>query len=123
MANDSEDSYIFVKVQNGIADFEAETVEGGYTNIADQITTANDWTALGDSYPDIYYKVFEQPEGSKEGYTDLTVFEEFKLADDAQDVDGWATIDQQQITIKAYAVQKEGFASAEAAWTAAAFTD
>ena len=122
VANDSEDSYIFVKVQNGIADFEAETVEGGYTNIADQITTANGWTALGDSYPGIYYKEFEQPE-SEEGYTDLVVFEEFKLADNAQNVEGWDAIDQQQITIKAYAVQKEGFETATAAWTAAAFTD
>ena len=120
VANDSEDSYIFVKVQNGIADFEAETVGGGYTNIADQIE-ANEWIALS-GHEGIYYKVFEQPD-SEDGYTDLAVFEEFKLADDAQDVEGWDTIDRQQITIKAYAVQKEGFASAEAAWTAAAFTD
>lgn len=121
VANDSEDSYIFVKVQNGIADFEAATVEGGYTNIADQIT-ANGWTALGDGYPGIYYKEFEQPE-REEGYTELVVFGQFKLADNAQNVDGWDTIDQQNITIKAYAVQKEGFETAEAAWTAAAFTD
>lgn len=118
VANDSEDSYIFVKVQNDIADFEAATVEDGYTNIAAQIK-ANGWIALS-GHEGIYYKVFEQPE-SEDGYTDLVVFEEFKLADDAQDVEGWDTIDQQQITIKAYAVQKEGFASAEAAWTAANF--
>ena len=33
----SEDSYIFVKVENGISAFEAATVEGGYKTIADQI--------------------------------------------------------------------------------------
>ena len=43
----SEDSYIFVKVENGISAFEAATVEGGYKTIANQITT-NGWQTLGD---------------------------------------------------------------------------
>ena len=42
---DSESCYIFVKVENGIAAFEAATVADGYTNIAGQIS-ANGWTSL-----------------------------------------------------------------------------
>lgn len=113
----SEDSYIFVKVEGSIAAYEAATVTGGYTSIADQIT-ANGWTALTD-VEGVYYKEYT----SATAQTDLTVFSSFKIADNAQSVDGWSTISTTatQLKVTAYAVQKDGFTDAKAAWDAAGF--
>ena len=121
VANDSEDSYIFVKVQNGIVDFEAENSDG-YSVIADQIT-AKGWTALGDGYPGIYYKEFDESIATEGEYTDLVVFNEFKIAANAQTLSGWKEINEEStnITITAYAVQMDGFENAVEAWTAANF--
>ena len=109
----SEDSWIFVKVENGIAAFEAatSTEENGYKSISDQIT-ANGWTAL-DGVANVYYKPYTK---SATG-SDLIVFSNFKIADTANDVHGWATLNA-TVNITAYAVQKDGFATAEAAWAA-----
>ena len=109
----SEDSWIFVKVENGIAAFEAatSTEENGYKSISDQIT-ANGWTAL-DGVANVYYKPYTK---SATG-SDLIVFSNFKIADTANDVQGWATLNA-TVNITAYAVQKDGFATAEAAWAA-----
>lgn len=112
----SEDSWIFVKVENGIAAFEAatSTEEGGYKTIADQIV-AKGWTAL-DGVTGVYYKSYDK---STTG-ADLVVFENFKMADNANNVDGWGNIsaDTTKVTVTAYAVQKDGFDTASAAWTA-----
>lgn len=109
----SEDSWIFVKVENGIAAFEAatSTEENGYKRISNQIT-ANGWKAL-DGVANVYYKPYTK---SATG-SDLIVFSNFKIADTANDVQGWATLNA-TVNITAYAVQKDGFATAEAAWTA-----
>lgn len=109
----SEDSWIFVKVENGIAAFEAatSTEENGYKSISDQIT-ANGWTAL-DGVANVYYKPYTK---STTG-SDLIVFSNFKIADTANDVQGWATLNA-TVNITAYAVQKDGFDTASAAWTA-----
>ena len=116
VAANSEDSWIFVKVENGIAAFEAatSTEEGGYKTIAEQIT-ANGWTAL-DGVTGVYYKSYDK---STTG-ADLVVFENFKMADNANNVDGWGNIsaDTTKVTVTAYAVQKDGFTTASAAWTA-----
>ena len=112
----SEDSWIFVKVENGIAAFEAatSTEEGGYKTIADPIV-AKDWTAL-DGVTGVYYKSYDK---STTG-ADLVVFENFKMADNANNVGGWGNIsaDTTKVTVTAYAVQKDGFDTASAAWTA-----
>lgn len=112
----SEDSYIFVKVENGIANYEAatETAEGGYKNIAAQIA-AKSWTALTD-VNNVYYKEYT----SKTTQENLVVFENFKIADNANATDTWngITAENTKITVTAYAVQKEGFANAKAAWDA-----
>lgn len=112
----SEDSWIFVKVENGIAAFEAatSTEEGGYKTIADQIV-AKGWTAL-DGVTGVYYKSYDK---STTG-ADLVVFENFKMADNANNVEGWGNIsaDTTKVTVTAYAVQKDGFTTASAAWTA-----
>lgn len=112
----SENSYIFVKVENGIAAFEAdtETTEGGYKKIADQITDKG-WTALT-GVGNVYYKEYT----SQNTAADLKVFENFKIADTAGSTDAWNNVNPQntKVTVTAYAVQKDGFADANAAWTA-----
>lgn len=109
----SEDSWIFVKVENGIAAFEAatSTEENGYKSISGQIT-ANGWTALN-GVANVYYKPYTKSDTG----SDLIVFSNFKIADTANDVQGWATLNA-TVNITAYAVQKDGFATAEAAWAA-----
>ena len=109
----SEDSWIFVKVENGIAAFEAatSTEENGYKSISDQIT-ANGWTALN-GVANVYYKPYTKSDTG----SDLIVFSNFKIADTANDVQGWANLNA-TVNITAYAVQKDGFATAEAAWAA-----
>ena len=109
----SEDSYIFVKVENGIASYEApfSAEEGGYRTIADQIK-ANGWTAL-ESAADVYYREYTK---SRAG-SDFAVFGTFKIADNANDVEGWGSCDA-QVAVTAYAVQKDGFDTASAAWMA-----
>ena len=109
----SEDSYIFVKVENGIASYEAPSSaeEGGYRTIADQITD-NGWTAL-ESAADVYYREYTK---SSTG-SDFAVFDTFKIADNANDVESWGSCDA-QVAVTAYAVQKDGFDTASAAWMA-----
>ena len=107
----SEDSFIFVKVENGIADYEAGT-EAAPT-IAEQIT-ANGWTALT-GVANVYYKTYTK---SAE-ITDLPVFESFTIANHANAADSWNNFSAEtKVTVTAYAVQKDGFASEKAAWDA-----
>lgn len=109
----SEDSYIFVKVENGIVSYEAASSaeEGGYRTIADQITD-NGWTAL-ESAADVYYREYTK---SSTG-SDFAVFDTFKIADNANDAESWGGCDA-QVAVTAYAVQKDGFDTASAAWMA-----
>ena len=101
----SEDSFIFVKVENGIANYEAGTT------IAAQIA-ANGWTAL-DGVENVYYKTYTK---SAE-ITNLPVFGHFTIADNANAADGWNNFSAEtNVTVTAYAVQQDGFASAAAAW-------
>lgn len=107
----SEDSWIFVKVENGISAFEDTTAKDGYKTIADQIT-ANGWTELT-GVTGVYYKSYTK---STTG-DDLAVFQEFQISDTANDVTGWSTIGaSNNIVVTAYAIQKEGFTTAAAAW-------
>lgn len=109
----SEDSYIFVKVENGIASYEAASSaeEGGYRTIADQIT-ANGWTAL-ESAADVYYREYTKSSAG----SDFAVFDTFKIADNANDAESWGSCEA-QVAVTAYAVQKDGFDTASAAWMA-----
>ena len=112
----SEDSWIFVKVENGLSAFEAASVDGGYQNIADQII-ANGWAVLElDGVTDVYYKEYAKDQKDK----DLEVFAVFKIADNANNEEGWSSIPgSNNIVVTAYAVQKDGFTTAEAAWDVA----
>ena len=113
---DSEDSWIFVKVENGLSAFEAKSAEGVYQNIADQIN-ANGWALLElEGVDGVYYKEYAKDQEVK----DLEVFAKFKIADNANTVEGWSSIpDSNDIVVTAYAVQKDGFTTAEAAWAVA----
>lgn len=101
----SEDSFIFVKVENGIANYEAGTT------IAAQIA-ANGWTALT-GVENVYYKTYTK---SAE-ITNLPVFGNFTIANHADAADSWNNFSAEtKVTVTAYAVQQDGFASAAAAW-------
>lgn len=103
----SENSLIFVKVENGIANYEAGTT------IAAQIAE-NGWTALT-GVENVYYKNYVK----SAAITDLPVFGNFTIADHANDTDGWNSISADtKVTVTAYAVQHDGFASAAEAWNA-----
>lgn len=102
----SESSFIFVKVENGIASYE------GSPTIAAQIA-ANGWTLL-DGVENVYYKAYTK---SAE-ITNLPVFGHFTIADNANDVAGWNNISGADVTVTAYAVQMSGFNTAIEAWNA-----
>lgn len=106
----SENSWLFVKVENDLEKFESSNT--GYTKIADQIT-GNGWTALT-GVAGVYYKSYT----SQSTVADVPVFGNFKIADGAQDIQGWANAKDAKITITAYAVQADGFTTAKAAWDA-----
>ncbi|MBE6677852.1 MAG: hypothetical protein E7597_03555 [Ruminococcaceae bacterium] len=106
---DSEDCWVFVKVDNGIAGIEA-TAGDGYVTIATQMSD-NGWT-LVDGQTDIYaYKAI-----AKAG-ENLQVFGSFKVDGDV-DGAGLETYADAKITVQAYAVQADGFATAAAAFEA-----
>ena len=112
VATGSEDCWLFVQVVNGIDGLEAATVAGGYQDIAAQMT-AHGWTAVS-GQTNVYSYSTKVSAG-----TDVHVFDQFKIAGDAN----VSTVTENtQITIKAYAVQADNFATAEAAWTAAPCT-
>ena len=110
----SENCWLFVKVENGIVSYEAATSieEGGYKKIADQIT-ANNWTAL-DGVAGVYYKQYTKGQTDK----DFVVFNNFEIADSANQLDGWTGITDTttKIVVTAYAIQNDGFSTAAAAW-------
>lgn len=99
----SEASYLFVKVENGIAAIEADTT------IANQII-ANGWTAL-DSVTGVYYQKVDA--NTTTAAIDYKVFETFKLKGNA-DVSNY---ENAAVKVTAYAIQADGFTSAAAAWT------
>lgn len=112
----SEDSYIFVKVENAIADYEAatENTTNGYKSIADQIAD-NGWTPL-DGVENVYYKTYTKGQNDK----DLEVFANFKIDGMANTVLGWDAITPEttKVNVTGYAVQKAGFGTALEAWNA-----
>ena len=99
----SEDCYVFVKVENGLS-----VIEGG-TTIAQQMNT-NGWTVI-DKENGIYGKTAPVSAG-----TDVVVFENFTINStaDAETLEEYADA---QIKVTAYAIQADGFESAQKAWT------
>jgi len=121
----SENAWLFVKVESGITPYEAATVKDGYQSIAKQLED-NGWTVLdATNHPNVYYKKHTKDTTQD---VDHDVFEEFKIADNANEVSGWDNIkpESTKINVTAYAVQMDGFndvnsddlANAKAAWEA-----
>lgn len=100
----SEDCYLFVKVANGLSGLEAE----GDTTIAAQMA-AKGW-ALVDGETDVYMQANTYKAGGN-----AVVFENFTISTTA-DADDLKEVSP--VVITAYAVQAEGFTSAQAAWDA-----
>lgn len=98
---DSENSWVFVKVTNDIsAIIDSE-------NTLDAQILANGWTALT-GVDGVYYKEYTKGQTDK----DLKVFESFEIAGDA-DVSSFGG---KTIVVNAYAIQKDGFTTPDAAW-------
>lgn len=93
---DSEASYIFVKIENGLS-----AIETG-TTIEQQVLT-NGWTKL-DGQTDIYYKKVAATSIN----IDYPVFTSFQIDGEA-DIQRYADTN---IIITAYAIQADGFSSA-----------
>lgn len=116
VAAGSENSYIFVKVENGISAFEAESGPD-YETIAKQMETLG-WAKLTTSDgSEVYYKPYDTSK-TESASTELIVFNNFKIAGDANTKNGWGDITAAKVTVTAYAVQMDGFETAADAWAA-----
>lgn len=102
----SENSYLFVKVDNNIAAYEATD----YTNINAQIL-ANGWTAHP-TEAGVYYRNYSKASGA----ADYGVFQNFKVEQTLDNAD--MPLTQVTVTVTAYAIQADGIATATEAWTA-----
>lgn len=98
----SENCFLYVKVVNPIAGIEDAAT------IASQMGT-NGWTLLSGSTDTYYYK-----EVCGAGYN-IPTFTQFKVRGDVQDLSAYKDL---QVVVTAYAVQADGFPSAQAAWDA-----
>lgn len=108
VASDSEDCWLFVKVENEIS-----AIEDSSNTIADQMA-ANGWT-LVDGTTNIYARATTNQAGEN-----VVVFENFKISGTA-DAAAYKDAKDANITVTAYAVQADGFTSAADAWKAANF--
>lgn len=100
VADDSEECWLFVKVENGLANAEAE----GATSIESQMA-AKGWAKVEGT--DVYAYATKQAAGA-----DVVVFDNFKIAG-TTDVSKY---EKAEIVVTAYAIQADGFATAAAAW-------
>lgn len=108
----SEDCWLFVKVENGLvgAEITAETEtsdQNTYNSIENQMKKDDKWVEVGN---DIYAYKDKVSAGA-----DVVVFENFMIAANAK----VAEYEEAKIIITAYAIQADGFPTAQAAWTAA----
>ena len=112
----SEDSWVFVTVKNEIASIE-ENDNTSYKNITAQIEES--WTKIGDDgVGTILYKYSAGKVDNSDTVQDLTVFEGFTVDDDITGT-VLAGYNNKTVIVNAYAVQAEGFTTAEEAWNTA----
>lgn len=97
----SEPCYLFVKVENGLVNVEADT-----NTIASQIT-ANGWYPVNGT-SDVYYYGTVNSIIAVNGGQDKVVFSEFTI-DDSVEADSFAEYATKEIKVTAYAIQAEGF--------------
>lgn len=110
----SEDAYIFVKVENGFSAYEMATTEWG--------TIATQMADLGWIEVDAANHIFCKTENGKavvaEAGDELIVFEHFTMSDSLTD-EQFTAATQATITVTAYAIQAEGISADDPAaiWT------
>lgn len=104
---DSEDCWLFVKVENGLETVEA-TDDDSYKTIANQLT-ANGWTLVEGKV----YAYNDKAAASE----DITVFDNFKIKGDVN-ATALEAVKDATIVVTAYAVQADGFDTAVDAWAA-----
>ena len=102
----SENCWLFVKVENGIKD-----IEDSSNTIAAQMT-AQGWAPVAEG-SNVYCRTTTNKAGDN-----VVVFENFKV-DGAKDAAAINALKDAKIIVTAYAVQADGFDTAAAAWTAA----
>ena len=100
VANGSEECWLFVKVENGLANAEAS----GATSIESQMANKG-WTKVEGT--DVYAYATKQAAGAN-----VIVFDSFTIAG-TTDV---SLYEDAKIIVTAYAIQADGFATAAAAW-------
>lgn len=103
VGDDSEECWLFVKVENNIT-----AVEDSTDTIVNQLT-ANHWSEI-DSVNHIYAYQNKVQAGA-----DIDVFDHFKVASTATNT-ALDDINGKTINVTAYAIQAEGFETAQAAW-------
>lgn len=106
VSDNSEECWLFVKVENGLAAIEANTSED--LSIAAQMA-AKGWTPVAEG-SNIYAYGTKQAAGA-----DVVVFDNFTISGTA-DVSAYGNA---TIVVTAYAIQADGFDTAADAWTAA----
>jgi len=112
MSEDTEAAWLFVKVVNPIAGIEANDVVAEDGTVVTPVTIAAQMEALGWSAVKGETGVYAY-EAKVIANQDITVFNSFTVANDV------TLGEYAPITVQAYAVQADGFATADAAWTAA----
>lgn len=112
---DSEDCYLFVKVENGIAAIEADT------KVADQMAEKG-WVAVGGADGVYVYTEDKADPATVSKEADITVFENFTIAGTVDNAT-LATYADKSITVTAYAIQADGFEGKTASeiWNATGF--
>ena len=119
VAGDSENCWLFVKVENGLKDIIAGNTSVSENDSTDTVysieaqMTKNGWSLVAGETNIYAYKATAKP-------GDYKVFDNFKLKGDAV-VSSYATADNEDsvINVTAYAIQADGFATAAAAWAEA----
>ncbi len=101
----SEDCWLFVKLEDGIAAIQDKDT------VLEQMT-ANGWTLVAGTV-----NIYAHKDVANAG-DDVVVFETFKIKGDV-DNETLAEYAGKTIVVTAYAVQKDGFETAAAAWAAA----
>ena len=114
---DSENCFVFVEVVNGLAGFE----KAGETTIAEQMK-AKGWYAVEGATNIYYYGTangLTEVDADNTNGTDLVVFEKFVTDATVELANTDGTAKASPVTIKAYAIQADGFAGKTAAevWT------
>ena len=105
VASTSETCWLFVKVENEIANIEDATV-----NIADQMATKG-WALVAGTNNIYAYR------SAVDAGADVSVFDTFKIAGNVDNTT-LASYTGKTIKVTAYAVQKDGFNTAAEAWAA-----